>query len=78
MNEALFKSFFDSIMNSIADRFTESKAWAKKVDELMKDVVYVSANGYGNIDLDLLIRNIIDKMNTTKSNEVTLAMLRWI
>lgn len=44
MNEGLFKSFFDAISNSIADRFTESKAWAKKVDELLKDVVYVSAH----------------------------------
>ena len=43
MNEGLFRAFFDSIQNSIADRFTESKAWAKKVDELMRDVVYVAS-----------------------------------
>lgn len=79
MHESLFRHFFDAIQNSIADRFTESKAWAKQVDELLRDVVYVSAhNTYDTINLDMLIRSIVEKLLTTKSNEVVSAMLKWI
>ncbi|CDW85005.1 vac14p [Stylonychia lemnae] len=77
-DEPLFKEFFDAICTSIADQLSESKEWAKKCNELLRDVVYVACQNYNNFDLNMFIQFITDKFVNAKNNDFVVTMLRWI
>jgi hypothetical protein len=40
--DKMFFKIFDGIIDLIADFHSDVKDWAKKVDDLLKDVVYTS------------------------------------
>ena len=57
--EAILKDkvfvIFDAVIDLIADFHSEIKEWAKKVDDLLKDVVYNSLSKYLHHFTHLLI-----------------------
>ena len=42
LKDKVFFTIFDAVIDLIADFHSEIKDWAKKVDDLLKDVVYTS------------------------------------
>jgi hypothetical protein len=54
------------------------KDHSKKVDDLLKDVVYRSLDKGLMFDLDLLIDAICDKLKMSKNQDGQIVLIKWI
>mmetsp|Transcript_39951 Transcript_39951/g.38510 ORF Transcript_39951/g.38510 Transcript_39951/m.38510 type:complete len:164 (+) Transcript_39951:182-673(+) len=78
LNEQDFLRIFDEVLSLITDTNLEVREWAKKVDDLLKDVVYGSLIKNNPFDLDALLELICKKLNNTHNNEVLMVLIKWI
>lgn len=74
-----FFKIFDGIIEMVCDLNGEVREWAKKVDDLLKDVVYgclIKNNQY--LSLDDLLNRICQKLRDANNNEVLMVVIKWI
>lgn len=74
-----FLQIFDKIINLIGTSTnSDVKDYSKKVDDLLKDVVYRSLDKGLLFDLDQLIEAICEKLRASKNQDGQMVLIKWI
>ena len=74
-----FLDIFHEVINLIATTMSNDvKDHSKKVDDLLKDVVYRSLDKGLMFDLDLLIDAICEKLRVSKNQDGQIVLIKWI
>ena len=74
-----FLDIFDKVIGLIGTTMSNDvKDYSKKVDDLLKDVVYRSLDKGLMFDLDKLIDAICEKLRNCKNQDGQMVLIKWI
>jgi Vacuolar 14 Fab1-binding region len=78
LKDNLFMKIFDAVIDLICDQSTETKDWAKSVDDLLKNQVYTALSKSHPFDLIGLINHISEKLKATPNSDVIIILIKWL